>query len=100
MDNGEYATTGGQKTPTCRGADLAAAAHAMGLPDAVTVRTGEELAAALAQRPLQGRGPSVIVAKVDESTPTARPALDCVYLKQRFMTAIGVSEAATSGSSR
>jgi thiamine pyrophosphate-dependent acetolactate synthase large subunit-like protein len=98
IDNGEYATTGGQKTPTSCGADLAAAARAMGLPAAVTVRTVEELADALGRVPLGGGAPSVIVAKVDESAPTARPALDCVRIKHRFMAAIGTPEVATSGS--
>ena len=31
MDNEEYATTGGQPTPTAHGADLDAAARAMGV---------------------------------------------------------------------
>ena len=39
MDNEEYATTGGQPTPTAHGADLDAAARAMGIVDAATVRT-------------------------------------------------------------
>jgi len=91
MDNQEYATTGGQATPTAQGADLAAAARAMGVADAVTVRTGEELALALA------RSPMVIVAKVGESAPTAKPPLDCVFIKQRFMAAIGNPESAVSG---
>ncbi|MFI5178498.1 MAG: thiamine pyrophosphate-dependent enzyme [Vicinamibacterales bacterium] len=88
MDNEEYATTGGQATPTAKGADLAAAARAMGVADAVTVRTEEELAVALA------RSAMVVVAKVGESAPTAKPPLDCVFIKQRFMTAIGNPESA------
>ena len=47
MDNEEYATTGGQKTPTAHGADLAAAARAMGVARTATVRTDAELVAAL-----------------------------------------------------
>src|ERR1051325_10949687 len=39
MDNEAYATTGGQPTPTAHGADLAAAARALRIADAVTVRT-------------------------------------------------------------
>src|SRR5437762_8876046 len=42
MDNEEYATTGGQKTPTAHGADLEAAAKAMRV-DATTVRSIVEL---------------------------------------------------------
>jgi hypothetical protein len=34
----------------------------------------------------------MIVAKVDESQPTAKPPQDCVLVKQRFMRAIGVTE--------
>jgi thiamine pyrophosphate-dependent acetolactate synthase large subunit-like protein len=86
MDNEQYATTGGQPTPTARGADLAAAAGACRVR-AVTVRTEAALVEALS---IGGR--SVIVAKVGESAPTAKPPLDCVRLKQTFMSAIGVPE--------
>jgi len=100
MDNEEYATTGGQKTPTATGADLAAAAQAMRIESAVTVRTEDELLGVA--RPFQGRdrgaespappGPLMIVAKVTESAPTAKPPLDYVGIKQRFMAAIGNAE--------
>ena len=94
MDNEEYATTGGQPTPTASGADLEAAARAMRLAGAVTVRTEDELRAAIAQSVQQ---PVVIVAKVAESAPVAKPPLDCVFLKHRFMTAIGSQDAALGG---
>ncbi len=87
MDNEIYATTGGQATPTARGADLAAAARAMRV-NATTVATEAELAAAL-------EGSGVIVAKVAESAPVARPPLDCVFLKQRLMAALGHPEPGT-----
>ena len=86
LDNEEYATTGGQQTATAHGADIAAAAQAMQIPASVTVRTREELRAALElgrTRP----GPWVIVAKVEESPPAVRPPLDCVFIKQRFNAA-------------
>ena len=92
MDNEEYATTGGQKTPTAHGADLGAAASAMGVTRTATVRTEGELEAALDAEA------AVIVAKVRESAPTGKPPLDCVFLKQRFMAAIGNPEPAVSGS--
>jgi thiamine pyrophosphate-dependent acetolactate synthase large subunit-like protein len=105
MDNEEYATTGGQKTPTALGADLDAAARAMGVPRTATVRTEAELVAVA--RPFQGRengtespapqGPAVIIAKVSESAPTGKPPLDGVFIKQRFMSALGNPESATSG---
>jgi thiamine pyrophosphate-dependent acetolactate synthase large subunit-like protein len=82
MDNGEYATTGRQPTPTAGGADLAAAARAMRATAAVA-DTPADLAAAVRA------GSQVIVARVSESAPDAKPPLDCVAIKDRFMTAIG-----------
>src|SRR5262245_12616105 len=94
MDNEEYATTGGQATPTAHGADLEAAARALRIADAVTVRTSGELRTAIGN---VLRAPLVIVAKVAESPPTAKPPLDCVSIKHRFMTAIGSQDAALGG---
>jgi thiamine pyrophosphate-dependent acetolactate synthase large subunit-like protein len=82
MDNEEYATTGGQQTPTAHGADL----------EAATVRSAEALAQAMAGA---ADGPRLIVAKVAESIPGEKPPLDCVFIKHRFMTAIGNPESAT-----
>jgi thiamine pyrophosphate-dependent acetolactate synthase large subunit-like protein len=84
MDNEQYATTGGQQTPTAFGADLEAAARAMRIDRTSTVRTEEELADALSGP----QGPAVIIAKVDESPPTEKPSNDCVFLKRRFMAAV------------
>jgi thiamine pyrophosphate-dependent acetolactate synthase large subunit-like protein len=84
MDNEEYATTGGQKTPTAHGADLEAAARAMCIASSVTVRGEDALKSAL-----RLQGPVVIVAKVQESAPTVKPPLDYVAIKERFMAAIG-----------
>ena len=95
-DNGEYGTTGGQETATAHGTDLEAASHAMGVRTAMTARTIEELEAAVSRARAEA-GPWVIVAKVAESTPSAKPPLDCVFIKQRFMAAIGNPESATSG---
>jgi len=92
MDNQEYATTGGQKTPTAHAADLAATARSMGIARSTTVRTEVELRGAA-----QADGPAVVVAKVTESAPTAKPPLDCVFIKQRFMAAIDNPEPATIG---
>jgi thiamine pyrophosphate-dependent acetolactate synthase large subunit-like protein len=96
MDNEEYATTGGQATPTAHGADLEAAARALRIADTVTVGTEAELRAALGTA---RSAPLVIVAKVAESPPTAKPPLDCVFIKHRFMTAIGSQDAALGGKS-
>jgi len=101
MDNEEYATTGGQPTPTAHGADLEAAARAMAIAATATVRTEAELRTFLKQgsesTPPPVSGPVFIVAKVTESAPTAKPPLDCVFIKQRFMAGIGETEPATEG---
>ena len=90
MDNEEYATTGGQPTPTAHGADLEAAARAMGIASSTTVRTEAELRVAVSSA-------NFIDAKVRESAPTAKPPLDCVFIKQRFMSAIRNPDSATAG---
>jgi thiamine pyrophosphate-dependent acetolactate synthase large subunit-like protein len=95
-DNRQYGTTGGQPTATARGADLAAAARAMGL-HAETVTTEEEFDRAL-DRAEGSRRATVIVARVEESAPAGKPPLDCVFIKQRFMSAIGAREPGTVGS--
>lgn len=95
-DNERHGTTGGQPTATARGADLAAAGGALGMASSAVVRTVDELRAAVAAT-ASVPGASLIVAKVSESEPVARPPLDCVFLKQRFMAAIGCAEDATQG---
>ena len=83
LDNEAYATTGGQPTPTAHGADLAAAARAMRIDAATIVRTESGLREAM-----KTTGPSVIVAKVQESAPTVKPPLDYEAIRDRFMAAI------------
>jgi len=87
-DNEEYGTTGGQESATSHGADLAAAARALGIRSAVTVRSEPELRSTVADV-RRDAGPHVIVAKVEEATPTMKPPLDYILIKDRFMTAIG-----------
>jgi sulfopyruvate decarboxylase beta subunit len=94
LDNGLYGTTGGQPTPTSRGADLEAAAKSMGIGRTATVRDDKSLRQALAAV-RETPGPWVIVVKVEESAPTAKPPLDCVLIKQRFMSALAPATAAS-----
>jgi thiamine pyrophosphate-dependent acetolactate synthase large subunit-like protein len=91
-DNEQHGTTGGQATATARGADLEGAARALGIRATASVRTAEELHTAIAQSK-RDAGPWVIVAKVDESGTSIKPPLDNVWIKERFMSAIGASEA-------
>jgi thiamine pyrophosphate-dependent acetolactate synthase large subunit-like protein len=91
LDNEQYATTGGQDTATAHGADLEAAARALGFTASATVRTSGALSDTLIALDTVP-GPWMIVAKVAGSTPTTKPPLDCVFIKQRFMAAIGCQE--------
>jgi len=91
MDNGKYGTTGGQDTPTSGAADLEATARAMGIRQTATVRD-ESALTALLDLSRRTRGPWLVVAKVEESSPTAKPPLDCEFIKQRFMGALGNPE--------
>jgi thiamine pyrophosphate-dependent acetolactate synthase large subunit-like protein len=95
-DNQVYGTTGGQDTATAHGADLEAVARALGAAATATVHTEAELEAAFVRSKTEA-GPWVIVARVSESRPVVKPPLDCVFIKQRFMAAIGQPEGATSG---
>ncbi len=95
-DNQEYGTTGGQQTATAHGADLAGAARALGIVRSRTARNEVELRSAI-ESSLAEPGPAVIVAKVEEAAPIAKPPLDCVFIKQRFMAAVGNPEPATNG---
>jgi thiamine pyrophosphate-dependent acetolactate synthase large subunit-like protein len=90
-DNERHGTTGGQDTATAHGADLATAAHALGIRSTVSVRTDGELASTVARTRVEP-GPWLIAAKVDESGIAVKPPLDNVWIKQRFMTAIGNPE--------
>jgi thiamine pyrophosphate-dependent acetolactate synthase large subunit-like protein len=96
LDNAKYATTGGQDTATAHGVDLEAAARAMGLAQSATVTSVDALGKVLAHA-RESSGPWTIVARLQHSTPTTKPPLDCVFIKQRFMSAIGCAEPATSG---
>jgi thiamine pyrophosphate-dependent acetolactate synthase large subunit-like protein len=98
-DNAAYATTGGQDTATAHGADLESVARALGAAGTATVHDRRELTTAVNIARAEA-GPWVIVAKVEESAPSGKPPLDCGFIKQRFMTAIGNPEPATIGGTK
>jgi thiamine pyrophosphate-dependent acetolactate synthase large subunit-like protein len=91
-DNEKHGTTGGQDTATAHGADLAAVARALGIRSALCTRGDDELSSAIARARVEP-GPWVIAAKVTESGVAAKPPLDNVAIKRRFMSAIGNPEA-------
>jgi thiamine pyrophosphate-dependent acetolactate synthase large subunit-like protein len=84
----QHAETGMQPGHTGRGVDLAGIALAAGFPDAVTVRTEQELEAR-APKLLAARGPLFTVIKVStDPAPTALPPRDGPYLRSRFRDAV------------
>jgi len=95
-DNEKHGTTGGQETATAHGADLAAVARALGVRSTVCARTEEEFEAAIGRARAEP-GPSLIVAKVTESGAAAKPPLDNIAIKRRFMQAIGNPEPEGTG---
>ena len=88
MDNGSHGTTDGQNTATAGRANLKRAARALGINKTCTVKKEAELETVFHDS-RGAAGPWLIVAKVEESAPTAKPPLDCVYIKHRFMSAVG-----------
>ena len=93
FDNERYGETGMQPTHTAHGVDLAAMAHAAGIPVTGTVHDQSALEATLpAIR--AAPGPVFYVIKVRaESLPFALPPKDGAYLKDRFRDALLGSDA-------
>lgn len=89
-DNGSYELTGQQRAATSAGADLAGMAIAAGIPRAHRAKTEPEFEDALA-RELGRDGPAVIVAAVDAVRSPGRPPKDPVFIKNRFMAALGTA---------
>ena len=88
IDNESYAETGGQRTPTASGADIAAIALACGFPHAHTVREAHEIEPLRADiHQLDDLFLAVIkVALTDD--PRVLPPRDGAYLKNRMRAAL------------
>ena len=95
LDNGQYATTGGQDTATRTAltSKLPPARWGLLRPQPVPrpTRWPTRWAKSPMRRALDDRGQGGGVDTDD------KPPLDCVFIKQRFMAAIGCAEAATKG---
>jgi len=90
LDNETYGETGGQRTNTARGTDLAAMAAAAGIAQAWTITKSNEAAASVDK--LRGaKGPLFCVAKVRfEELPLVLPPKDGAVLRERLRRALGV----------
>jgi thiamine pyrophosphate-dependent acetolactate synthase large subunit-like protein len=88
FDNEHYGETGMQTTHTAAGTDLAAIAAGCGIANTTTVRSEDELEAALPAI-LEGPGPVYAVIKVRaEKLDFVLPPKDGVHLKNRFRRAL------------
>ena len=88
LDNERYAETGGQRTHTAHGVDLAAIAAGCGFAAASTVRTRAEVDS-LRGAIHAGAGPLFAAVKVDPTDlPRVLPPRDGVYLASRFRQAL------------
>ncbi|WP_246514072.1 thiamine pyrophosphate-dependent enzyme [Neoroseomonas soli] len=92
LDNGLYGETGGQRSHTSGGTDLAAVARGCGIAEAwrITDQAGvETLAAGLAS---PGAGPRVAVIEVDPAeAPRVLPSRDGGYIRARMQVALGLA---------
>ncbi len=88
LDNERYAETGGQRTHTAHGVDLAAVAAACGFTSATTVRTQAQVDALHAA--IHGaQGPVFAAVKIEPTDlPRVLPPRDGVYLARRFRNAL------------
>ncbi len=92
LDNGLYGETGGQKSHTSSGTDLAAVARGCGIAAAsrVTDAAGVEALAATIATP--AGAPRVVVIAVDPAeAPRVLPSRDGAYVRGRFQAALGLA---------
>ncbi|NMJ43603.1 aldehyde dehydrogenase [Roseomonas sp. JC162] len=92
LDNGLYGETGGQRSHTSGGTDLAAVARGCGIAAAsrVTDQAGVEALAATIAKPTCGL--RVVVIAVDPTeAPRVLPSRDGAYVRGRFQAALGLA---------
>lgn len=92
LDNGLYGETGGQRSHTGGGTDLAAVAKGCGIADARRVSDAAGLEALARDMAAPGSGPRVAVVAVDPAeAPRVLPSRDGAYIRGRFQAALGLA---------
>lgn len=92
LDNGLYGETGGQRSHTSGGADLAAVARACGIADARRISDAAGVAELAATLAAPARGPRVAVVEIDPAeAPRVLPSRDGAYVRGRMMAALGLA---------
>jgi thiamine pyrophosphate-dependent acetolactate synthase large subunit-like protein len=90
LDNGYYLETGGQKSHTSLGVELAKVGRAVGL-DVVDIRTEEELRDFACRLTEEKASPRLVRLKIaTETVDGVLPPRDGIFLKQRFRANLGL----------
>ncbi|WP_151447340.1 thiamine pyrophosphate-dependent enzyme [Lacisediminimonas profundi] len=88
FDNGMYQITGKQPTLTSSTVDLVAVAKGAGLAQSAWAADEADFEA-LVDRALDGDGPWLIAARIDDQKPAGTTDRDPARIRQRFMAAMG-----------
>lgn len=88
FDNGMYQITGKQPTLTSSTVDLVAVAKGAGLAQSAWAADEADFET-LVERTLEGDGPWLIAARIDDQKPAGTTDRDPARIRQRFMAAMG-----------
>jgi thiamine pyrophosphate-dependent acetolactate synthase large subunit-like protein len=91
-DNGLYQITGSQPTASASTADLVAIARASGIANSHWAADEDDFDAQVATA-LNGRGPTLIAARIDGQPGVGATDRDPVQIRERFMRGLGVRRA-------
>jgi thiamine pyrophosphate-dependent acetolactate synthase large subunit-like protein len=90
-DNGIYQITGSQRTPGAAHADLVAIGRGAGLAASAWAADEQDFDR-LVTTALKGRGPSLIVVRIDDKPGVGKTNRDPVQIRERFMRGLGVRQ--------
>jgi thiamine pyrophosphate-dependent acetolactate synthase large subunit-like protein len=88
-DNGGWEITGGQPAGSPFGVDLEAVARGCGFLKTATVDQVDDFRTVFRNAMADSDQPWAIVGKVEQGDSPYRPSKNCVWLRDRFMAAIG-----------
>ena len=94
LDNESYGETGGQKSHTAHGTDLAAVARACGIADSRIIDEDNDLQSFAGRIHRLGESSAVGVLKISTGEDQrVLPSRDAAFLKDRFRLALGIAAA-------
>ena len=94
LDNESYGETGGQRSHTAHGTDLAAVARACGIADSRIINEEDDFRSFAARIHRLGESSAVGILKIStDESERVLPSRDAAFLKDRFRLALGVAPA-------